>query len=123
MILTINDIDYEIKFGIGFVRRLDEKYYTKGVAGAQFGLGLESRLPLLLAGDTLVLAEFLYMGTAHLDKRPKQADIDDFIDTVGDIDALFDEVVDELKKQNATRRKTLKITEAFDKDEKETAEG
>ena len=109
MVININGKEYEIRFGIGFVRSLDKKYFTKGVAGTEFGVGLETRIPMLLAGDAVVLSELLYEGTCHLKSRPSTKDVDEYIDSVDDIDAFFDDVLEELKKQNATRKKVTAI--------------
>lgn len=118
MNITVNGTDYKIRFGIGFVRAMDEKYFVKTQTGIKFGMGLETKIPILLGGDPVTLAEFLYEGTCTEEKRPSQEEIDDYLDTVEDMNALFDEVVEELKKQNATKMKTLQ----FEKDLKETEE-
>lgn len=109
MVINIKDTDYEVKFGIGFVRELDKKYFINNANGTPFGVGLETRLPLILINDPIALSEFLYTGTCTEKKRPSQIDVDDYIDNVEDIEALFTEVIDELKKQNATK---MRIAEA-----------
>ena len=106
MIITINGIDYRVKFGIGFVRELDKKYYTENHAKTiKFGIGIETQIPLLLIGDVVSLAEFLYLGTCTEEKRPSMEEVDAYIDTHDDIEGLFDTVIEELKKSNATRIK------------------
>lgn len=115
MNLEINGTDYEVRFGLAFVRALDERYHTDGKNGATFGLGLESTLPFVLTGDALKLSEILYTGTVHLKKRPTSAQVDDYVDAHEDIDELFAEVIAELKKQNATRRKATALAEAIAK--------
>lgn len=114
MILQINDKEYELYFGVAFVRALDEKHSTPGAGGARFGLGLETYVSKMFAGDTVALAEILYAGTASEKTRPTQKLIDQYIDQHEDIDALFEEVFEELKKQNATRRRTLKQLEILE---------
>ena len=104
MTVTIDGTDYEIRFGIGFVRNLDKKY-ERTEHGTTFGLGLESTIPFLLTDNVLVLSELIYEGTCHLKKRPTQAQVDAYIDNCEDIDALLSEVKEELKNQNATRKK------------------
>ncbi len=59
----------------------------------------------MLTYDPITLSEFLYLGTCTEKKRPSQMDVDAYVDQVEDIDALFDEVIQELKKQNATKKK------------------
>ena len=105
MVINIKNNDYEVRFGIAFVRALDEKYYVQSKTGIKFGTGMETRIPLLLTYDPITLSEFLYLGTCTEKKRPSQMDVDAYVDQVEDIDALFDEVIQELKKQNATKKK------------------
>lgn len=118
MVITINGNDYGVKFGIAFVRQLDEKYFVKSQAGVKFGTGLETKVPMLLTGDAITLSEFLYLGTCTEAKRPTQKEVDNYVDEAEDIEGLFDTVVDELKKHNATRLKMLELTEALDKQAK-----
>lgn len=118
MVITINGNDYGVKFGIAFVRQLDEKYFVKSQAGVKFGTGLETKVPMLLTGDAITLSEFLYLGTCTEAKRPTQKEVDNYVDEAEDIEGLFDTVVDELKKHNATRLKMLVLTEALDKQAK-----
>lgn len=119
MVLTINGTDYVEKFGVGFVRELDEKYFVKSQSGVKFGTGLETKIPMLLTGDAVTLSEFLYLGTCTEDKRPTQKDIDDYIDNAEDIEGLFDEVLSELKKHNATKL----ISEKLEKNLSEQKQG
>ena len=118
MVLTINGVDYNVKFGVGFVRELDKKYYTENkTKTVKYGLGIETQVPMLLTGDPVVLAEFIYTGTCAEDKRPSQTEVDDFIDTVDDIEELFDSVVEELKRSNATRVKVGELESALKRED------
>lgn len=119
MILKINGTDYRVKFGVKFVRELDKKYYTENKAGTvKYGLGIETQVPLLLTGDTVALAEILHLGTCTEEPRPSQEQVDEYIDQVKDLEALFDEVFEELKTSNATRIKVGELSKAL-KDEEE----
>lgn len=111
MIIKINETDYRVSFGVGFIRELDKKYYTEAKTGVRFGMGLEVKMPMLLSDDVITLSEFLYDGTCTEEKRPTQKDIDKYIDSVDDIEHLFEEVVDELKKHNATKLAVKRIQE------------
>lgn len=114
MNLTINGNDYEVRFGVRFVKKLDEKY-SNTIGGITYGTGLETRLPFLFNEDITVLSEFLYEGTCHLKKRPTVEQVDNYIDDCEDIEALFEEVKSDLKNQNATRKKALTIEKAMSK--------
>lgn len=123
MILAINGIDYRVKFGVGFIRELDKKYYTENKTGTvKYGLGIETQVPLLLTNDIVTLAEFLYLGTCAEEKRPTQKEIDDYIDNAEDIEALFAEVIEELRKSNATRIKVGELTESLKAKDQEITE-
>ncbi len=119
MLLKIKNEEYRVKFGVGFVRELDKKYYVQNNTSVKYGLGIETQVPLLLTGDPVTLSEFLYVGTFAEEKRPTQADIDAFIDGAEDVEALFDEIIEELKKSNATRIKVGKLQDSLKKQEEE----
>ena len=53
MELTIENKTYNFRFGIGFVRYLDGKSSIEQ-NGVQFGIGLETLIPNLLTGNTVV---------------------------------------------------------------------
>ncbi len=119
MTLDINGKVCELNFGIGFIRDLDKKYFVQSKSGMKFGNGLEIKIPLLLVGDVVTLAEFIHMGTSRMDKhRPNMQEIDDFIDGAEDIDAVFSEVIDELKKSNACKRKLQEMEKELKEVEK-----
>lgn len=119
MIMTINGIDYRVKFGVGFVRELDKKYYTENHAKTlKFGMGIETQVPLLLTGDIVSLSEFLYLGTYAEEKRPTPEEVDAYIDTHDDIEGLFDSVMEELKKSNATRIKVGELAASLKEEDK-----
>ena len=113
MVITIKDTDYEVHFGIAFVRKMDEKYFVKSQSGVKFGTGLETAIPMLLTNDVITLSEFLYTGTCTEKKRPTQADVDAYVDGVEDIEALFEEVIEELKKHNATKMRMIEVEKSL----------
>lgn len=114
MVLTINEKEYNIKFGVKFVRKMDEKYYISS-DGVKYGMALEKKLPTLFSGDAVTLSEVIYEGTCAEPKRPTKDEIDNFIDEHDDIEGLFEEVLEELKNSNATKvaiTKTEKVLKA-----------
>lgn len=102
MQITVAGREIELNFGIRFIREIDEKYNVL-VKGKKFGTGIEETIPRIMAGDVMALEDVLYASTWMEKKRPTLSQMDDFIDGVEDIDGLFNEVLDELKKQNATK--------------------
>lgn len=102
MQLDINGKSYTGKFGIKFARELDRKYGMKR-DDISLGMALSIKAPMLLAGDVVTLVDFLYISTITESKRPKIDDIEIFVEEHENIEALFDEVIDEVGKSNATK--------------------
>ncbi|MCC8039167.1 MAG: tail assembly chaperone [Bacteroidales bacterium] len=116
MNIEIKGKDVELKFGMKFIRELDEKFKHKlgDSVVDQFGLSVSIGVPMIMAGDPTVLADFLYYGTNYMKSgRPTPTDIDDYIDGVEDIDAVYDEVIEELKKSNACGKQAIAAEEAM----------
>ena len=105
MQIEINGKEIDLNFGIRFIRELDEKYNLT-VAGKKVGVGIEETIPRILMGNVVALEDVIYAATWTAKKRPTLSEMDDFIDGVEDIEALFNEVIEELKKQNATKKRT-----------------
>lgn len=105
MQIEINGKEIDLNFGIRFIRELDEKYNLT-VAGKKVGVGIEETIPRILMGNVVALEDVIYAATWTEKKRPTLSEMDDFIDGVEDIEALFNEVIEELKKQNATKKRT-----------------
>ncbi|MFQ6792917.1 MAG: tail assembly chaperone [Thomasclavelia sp.] len=105
MELTIKDKIYKFKFGIGFVRYMDGKS-SINQNGVQFGVGLETLVPKLMSRDTVALSDSLYIANRTENPRITADAVDDFIDDENtDVENLFEQVIEELKKSNATRLK------------------
>lgn len=117
MTVKINGKEYKLIFGVGFVRALDEKYYIENTAGVRFGVGLSQKIPALLTKSAVVLSELIYEGTCTEDVRPTQKEVDAFVDNYGDLEPLFDEVLDALKKSNVTGRETKVMADAVEMEE------
>lgn len=105
MQIEINGKEIDLNFGIRFIRELDEKYNLI-VAGKKVGVGIEETIPRILMGNVVALEDVIYAATWTAKKRPTLSEMDDFIDGVEDIEELFNEVIEELKKQNATKKRT-----------------
>lgn len=103
MEITINDKPIEIKFGMAFIRELNKKVglWTQNV---NIGMALNKTLPALLGGDPEAMADLLYCGTAHIKAgRPKQSDIDTYMENVEDFDKLSSDLLDALKESTLTK--------------------
>lgn len=103
MKLKVGSKNYDLNFGIGFVRNLD-KYYGVSVQGMSFGMGLTKSLSGLRVYDPACLSEVLYIATWADATRPTQEAIDRVLeDDNTDIEKLFDGVMKELATANATK--------------------
>lgn len=114
MLLNIKNKEVEVRFGIKFIRELDKSnYFVKD--GTKFGAGLELKVPMLFTYDTVALSEIIYAGTCMEKSRPTINDVDEFIENCEDLNGLFNEVLSELKKGNATKLKIAQMEEALKK--------
>lgn len=109
MQITVNEKPVELNFGIRFVRELDKKYHITLNDGTRIGAGLENTVPLLMTGDILILEEVIQAAAWKVENKPTEEELDDYLDSVEDVEGLFFAVLEELKNQNATRKKTLAL--------------
>lgn len=105
MKLTINKKQYDFKFGVGFVRKLDENYGIKQ-NDIPFGFGLARAIPGLNSYDPSVLAEVLQCAAKQDLNLTK---IDDYLDDCSDLEKVFDSVLGELGKANAVKLAVKKM--------------
>ena len=107
MQIKIKNKDYDLNFGVKFVRELDKiagmKIERNGIA-QRFGMGVTLTLPSLNQYDPATLATVLYCATWDNKNRPSLNDIDDFIDDPDtDLEKVFKDVLDEMNKANAIK--------------------
>lgn len=109
MELTINGKKYQLNFGVGFVRTLDEKYGMSNQAGFSLGMALTKALPALKSYDPAVLAEVIQCAAEPALSLAKVDSLIDDPDT--DVEKLFSDVLKELSEANAVKlaAKKLKI--------------
>ena len=111
-----------MKFGIGFVRHLDGKSSIEQ-NGVQFGIGLETLIPNLLTGNTVTISDCLFVANKTENPRITQEQLDNYIDDEKtDIDFLFDNVLEELKKSNATKKKAEMLLKEYEERTQEVQE-
>ena len=98
MQIEIKGKKYNCIFGVKFIRELDKQH---GVVrnDVNLGMGLTTLLPQLVSGNIVVLSD---VHSYHYGKsRPSKDEIDEFVETVDDIEALFDETLKYLEESNA----------------------
>ena len=95
MQISVNGKNIELNFGIRFVRELDKKFHLTLEGGKRIGTGLEETVPLLFTGDILALEDIIQAAAWGADGTLTQEEMDDYLDSVEDIDTLFETVLKE----------------------------
>ena len=90
MELQIKGQVYQFKFGFGFMREIDKQQIVKAQNGTQQNIVFQTAVGGILDGDAQALEEYIE-------------------DEETDVDALFDGVIDFLKKSNVSKKKTLNL--------------
>lgn len=108
MIINISGKDYQLHFGIKFIRELD-KVYTVEQDGVQFGAGMEIAYPKLINRSPVILAEVIRIATNTLPTRPTQTEIDTYLEQADDLEPIFNEVISELKNGKITAPTVAKL--------------
>lgn len=116
MELTINGQVYQFKFGFGFIKEINKQVSNKGANGIQQEVGFETALAGMLDGDIQALTNILTVANKGQDPRVTESLLESYIeDPNTDIDALFDEVLDFLKKSNVSKKKTNMFMKRLEK--------
>jgi hypothetical protein len=121
--LIINDTVYQFNFGMGFLRDINKKIDipVDGLPGVRENVGLRYTVGMLIANDLETLVEVLFTANKGFKPRITPEKLDAYIeDADTDIDALFEKVLDFLKKSNATRKTVCDLLEAFEKRNQQT---
>lgn len=116
--LTIKDNVYQFNFGMGFMREINVKVKRSApdAPDVKEDIGLQMAIAGLIDKDPVTLVDVLDIANKGRTPRVKRSDLDDYIDDdETDIDELFDEVMHELKKRNATKAKTEAVLAELDR--------
>lgn len=116
--LTIGDDVYQFNFGMGFLRDINKRVDipVDGLPGVRENVGLRYTIGMLLTNDLETLVEVLFTANKGFKPRVTPEKLDAFIEDANtDVDALFVEVLDFLKKSNATKKTAEELLEAFGK--------
>lgn len=112
MELTINKKVHQFKFGVKFVRTLDEKMPIKTAQG-DFGLSLSARvIPELQSGNTNTLSNVLSFANYNQEPRISLDELDDYIDDCKNIEKLFDETLKAIESSNSGKLAMAKFKKA-----------
>lgn len=95
MEIKIGNKNYELEFGLKFIRKMDEAYTIKA-DGAEFGMGIESAITYLNMKNPTVLYEIIKAGTSHLKSKPSNEDIENTLAKIaeeGQLDKTFNDIM------------------------------
>ena len=113
--LTIKDSVYKFNFGMGFMRRVNKelKQPVDGLKNVDQNIGLQYKIACVMEGDIEALTDILYAANDGQEPRVTKHKLDEYIDDEEtDIDELFKDVLDFLRKTNATKKIMNKLDEA-----------
>ena len=121
--LTIKGKVYQFRFGLGFVREIDKTKKEKAANGAEVNVGLSYAVAALIDEDPLELVDILYIANKTEDKKARVTKelLEEYVEEVEDIEALFKEVLDFFEKGNATKKKTAAVLELVAKEKAKAA--
>lgn len=121
--LTINDVVYQFKFGVGFVRDINKKVITKDGNGAEQGLGLQYAVASLLDGDVVGLVDILDLANKTEKPRVPRNALESYLDDPEtDVDQVFKDVLDFFGEANATKKMTAAVIEMVEREKAKQAQ-
>ena len=110
MELQVKGQVYQFKFGFGFMREIDKQQIVKAPNGTQQNIGFQTAVGGILDGDAQALEDVLLLANKWQEPRLTADVLEEYIeDEETDVDALFDGVIDFLKKSNVSKKKTLNL--------------
>lgn len=115
--LTIEGNVYQFNFGMGFLREMNKKVSSPvdGLKDVKKNIGLNYIVSGVIDGELEDLVELLDCANKGQSPRVTKALLDSYIDDENtDIDALFESVIDFLKKTNATKNTTKELLEVLE---------
>lgn len=113
MILTIGEKEYELRFGIEFIKRMDDAYKINA-KGMEFGMGVESAVSYMAMENPTVLYEIIKAGTAHLNSKPSNKDVEAVLEKYAEedkLDQLFKNIQEAMEVAPFLKQKIKKFKE------------
>ena len=117
MELEINNTLYSFNFGMAFLRDINKKIETPIEQGSMIKqqIGLKYYLSLLFDGDLTALVDVLEIANRTETPRLAARELDKFIDSEDDTEAIFGAVLEGLEQANATKKVLKQVREAVAK--------
>ena len=117
--LTINGVVYQFKFGMSFVREVNKKMRkpVEGMPDQKQDVGLQFAVAAMIDEDPAWLVDILDIANKTEKPRVTRSLLDAYIeDDDTDIEALFAEVRDFLKRANATKKTAAAVQEMVEQE-------
>ena len=119
--LEMNGQVYQFNFGMGFLREVNKMTTipVKDIPGKEMNIGMQYAFGELLDGNVETLCDVLYIANKNQKPRLKKEDIDSYIeDENTDIENTFEQVIDFLKRANATKKITAEVLKMVEEQKK-----
>lgn len=123
--LTINDVVYQFQFGMGFLREINKLVGrpVDGIPDAKQNIGLQYKVAGIIDGDLEALVDVLDIANKNQKPRVTRTLLDSYIDDENtDVDRLLADVLDFLSKTNATKKITVALMDAAEKERAKAAQ-
>lgn len=115
MTFNIGGKDCTFKFGFGFMKEINKTDKVKE-NGIEKEVGMRTAIAGIIDGDVSDLAKVLFYGSRTEEVQPTMKEIEAFIeDENTDIEAVFETVLDFLKKANVTKKTTMWLVNYWEK--------
>ena len=114
MQFTIAGKEYELKFGIHFIREIDQVYKVD-YQGMEFGMGVNLAFMNLLQYNPVALVEVIRAAVSHESSPPKLKKIEEAVEEYAEendgLGELFEGLIDELGKSKVVKDTLKKFRE------------
>ncbi len=111
MKLTIGKKEYEMKFGLKFIRQID-KAYTQNIEGMEFAMGLQQLNIYLNMQSPDALYTVIKAGLSHLNTVPSNDQLEEYLEDVfieGKDEELFKQVQEAMEQAPFLKRQMEKM--------------
>lgn len=105
---------YKFKFGYDFLVEVNKKFKPINAGSITIKVGMENVMSILMSGDVEGLIELLKWANKTEKDIATISEIAELVEEHEDIDQLFDEVLQELKTSNFTKKKVEEFLERME---------
>lgn len=112
--LNIGGTPYPLKFGIGFLREINKRVQIPmdGVPNVKNNVGLRYAVGQLIDGSVEDLLDIIYLANKTENPRITMQALEAWVDDDDtDIEAAFDDIMDFLRRANATKKEVVVVEE------------